>query len=64
MPERAILREHFAEMRLAAEAAAGTYERVAASSTDPEARRQLQRIAMDTSRHVELADRLLEIVSE
>ena len=64
MPGRAILREHFTEMRQAAEAAAGTYERVAEASCDPEAQQQLKRIAMDTSRQVELTERLLEIVSE
>lgn len=64
MPERAMLREHFAQMRRAAEAAAGRYEHLAASAGDPDARRQLRRIARDESRHVELAERLLEIVSE
>ncbi len=64
MPERAILREYFTEMRQAAEAAAGTYESAAEAAGDDASREKLMRIAMDTSRHVELTERLLEIVSE
>ncbi len=64
MPERAVLREHFAEMLRVAEAAAGQYESLAASATDAGAREQLRRMARDTGRHVELTERLLEIVEE
>ena len=64
MPERAILREHFEHMRRAAEDAAGRYESLAATTTDAGAKDKLKRLAMDTSRHVALTERLLEIVSE
>ena len=64
MPDRAILREHFAEMLRVVEDAAGTYERVAAAAGDEGRREELKRIALDTGRHVELTERLLEIVNE
>ena len=41
MPERAMLREYFAEMRQVAEAAAGSYERAAESFSDPDAQEKL-----------------------
>ena len=64
MPERAMLREYFTQMRQVAENVAGTYQRVADAEADEATREKLQRIAMDTSRQVGLTDRLLEIVDE
>jgi rubrerythrin len=64
MPERFVLRGHFTEMLQAARTAADKYDRLARTAESPAAREQLQRLARDESRHVELAERLLEILSE
>ena len=64
MPERVILREHFASILAAARSAAEAYARLARAEHDPLRRQELQRLARDRQRHVELSERLLEIVSE
>ncbi len=64
MPERAILREHFASILAAARSAAEAYARLASAERDPQRRAELQRLARDGQRHVELSERLLEIVRE
>ncbi len=64
MPERAILREHFNEMLQDVSAAADEYDQLAADVTDPDRRDQLRRLTRDKYRHVELTERLLEILDE
>ena len=64
MPERAILREQFSAMLAKVRTAASQYDQLARSTEDPEARDQLQRLAREEYRHVQLTERLLEIVDE
>ena len=64
MPDRAILREHFAGMLEAAQTAASKYGRLAKTAEDPAMKGELLRLAGDEQRHVELAERLLDIVDE
>ena len=64
MPERAILREHFTGILDAAQAAATEYQRLAAAADDAAQKDQLLRLARDGGRHVQLSERLLEIVNE
>ena len=64
MPERVILREHFNEMLQTVSAAAGEYNQLASAATEPTHREQLARLTRDKSRHVELTERLLEILDE
>ena len=45
-------------------AAAGEYEKLSLSADTAEQRTELQRLARDERRHVELTERLLEIVDE
>lgn len=64
MHERFVLREHFTGVLETAQSAAERYDRLAQAAEDPAAREKFQRFARDECRHVELAERLLEIVSE
>ena len=64
MPERAILREHFTGILDAAQAAATEYQRLAEAADDAAQKDQLLRLARDEGRHVQLSERLLEIVNE
>ena len=64
MLELVILREHFAEILRAAEAAAAECDRLVGTARDPTARERFERLARDHRRGVELTERLLEIVSE
>ena len=64
MPERVILREHFNEMLQTVSAAADEYNQLASTATEPPRREQLRRLTRDKSRHVELTERLLEIIDE
>jgi len=47
-----------------AETAADEYHRLAGAAPDPATRSELQRLARDQYRHMDLAQRLLEIVEE
>jgi rubrerythrin len=64
VPERAILRQRFSAMLEKVQAAAGEYDRLVESVRDDETRQELRRLARDERRHLELAERLLEIVNE
>jgi len=64
MPERAILRDHFSRMLQTAESVAAEYDRLAGSAASKAARSELERLAREEYRHVELTHRLLEIVEE
>jgi rubrerythrin len=64
MPERSLLREHFSAMLAEVRTAASEYDRLARSAEDAHAREQLERLARDEHRHLELTERLLEIVDE
>ena len=64
MPERAILREQFAQMLRASREAAEQYEALAQAADEPARREQLERLAREGYRHVELTERLIEIVNE
>ena len=64
MPERVILREHFNEMLQTVSAAADEYDQLASAATEPSRQKQLRRLTLDKSRHVELTERLLEILDE
>ena len=62
MPERTILREMFHGLYASTREAEAHYRSLAGSATDPG--RKEQRLARDGERHVELTERLLEILSE
>ena len=64
MLEQLILREHFSEILQMAQAAADHCDRLAQSAAGSAERQQFQRLGRDKRRHVELTERLLEIVSE
>jgi rubrerythrin len=64
MPERALLREDFQRMLQTAQTAAQEYEQLGLQAVDPQMQEQFQRLAREKYRHVELAQRLLEIVTE
>jgi len=64
MPERAILRAHFAALGQVARDAAAEYDRLIASAGDDHTRGQLRQLARDEQRHLELTDRLMDIVDE
>ncbi len=64
MPERAILREQFEQMLRTASAAVVEYDQLTESTADPLRRDRLIRLMRHKHRHVELAERLLEILDE
>jgi len=64
MPERAILRELFNGLYASTRKAEQQYRSLAAAATDPVRREEFTRLARDGQRHVELTERLLEILSE
>lgn len=64
MPERAILRDRFSQLRVTAESAAQEYERLAQTAGAEGERAELERLARNERQSVELAERLLEIVEE
>jgi rubrerythrin len=64
MLERAMLREHFSAILTKVRSAAGEYDLLARSAEDAESREQFQRLARDEQRHLELTERLLEIIDE
>ena len=64
MTERELLHDRFCGMLETAQTAADEYDRLAEVAPDPTTRSELQRLARGQYRHVELAQRLLEIVEE
>lgn len=64
MPERAILRELFNGLYASTREAAEQYRTMADTAGDPARKDQLARLARDGRRHIDLTERLLEILSE
>lgn len=62
MPERYLLREQFADLLVKAQLAAAEYEKLFQTAADPTTKDQLQFLARGQYRHVELSERLLEII--
>lgn len=63
-PESARLQEHFHNMLRAIQAAAEEYDRLALAAAQDQQRQYFQRLAREERRHLELAERLLQIVNE
>ncbi len=59
-----MLRERFSAILAKVRSAAGEYDLLARSAEDAEPREQFQRLARDEQRHLELTERLLEIIDE
>ena len=64
MLERTILRELCHGLYTSTREAEAQYRSLAQTATDPARKEQFQRLARDGRRHVELTERLLEILSE
>ncbi len=64
MPERALLRDRFNDILHTAEGVAAEYDRLAHVVDDPAKQTEFARLARGQRRHLELAERLLEIVEE
>jgi len=62
MLEQALLREQFEELLSQERQAARGYAELAAKIDDPAVRQQLQQVQREKQRHIELTERLLEIV--
>jgi len=62
--ERAILRDHFSAMLEKVRTAAYEYERLIQATDDPAIRDKFERLACNQHRHVDLTERLLEILDE
>ncbi len=63
MPEREPLRRRFNEMLETARMASAEYDRLAKTVEDPFHREQLELLSREGQRHVELTERLIEIVN-
>ncbi len=60
--EQAMLRERFQDLLAQEQQALGAYERLATQTTDPEVLQEVEHLCRDKQRHIELTERLLEIV--
>ncbi len=60
--EQAMLRDRFQDLLALEQQALKAYEELAARTTDPEILQKVAHLRRDKQRHVELAERLLEIV--
>jgi len=60
--EQAQLRERFTALLAQEQQALKTYEQLLAQAIDPHLRDQIELLCRDKQRHVELTERLLEIV--
>lgn len=63
MLEQSVLREQFEKLRDTQLAALGQYE-AAAQTADPAAKADFVQLCREKRRHIELTERLLEIVEE
>jgi len=63
MLEQATLREQFQTLLSQEQQALEAYAELAAKVTDPAVRQQVEQLHRDKQRHVELTERLLEIVA-
>lgn len=64
MHERLQLRDRFLDLRRAALEAARHYDSLAQTAPPSEVRQCLEKLARDQYRHVEMSERLLEIIGE
>jgi rubrerythrin len=62
MFDRTVLRERVEQMHEKVVSAAAEYTRLAGASQDQQAKDQFERMAREEHRHVELTQRLLEIL--
>ncbi len=62
MLEQMILRERFEDLLARQQNALGCYESAGSNTTDPETRKQLNQLCKEKKRHIQLTERLLEIV--
>jgi len=62
--ERASLRQRFCEVLQAVTEAAEALERQASVTADPTVREQFKRLAHEQRRHLEMVERLLDIINE
>jgi rubrerythrin len=62
MLDQAILRDQFEELLAGEKRAAEVYEQLLARADDPDLREQLGQLHREKLRHVQLTERLLEIV--
>ncbi len=60
--EQAMLRERFQDLLALEQQAIKAYAELAARTTDPEIIQKIEHLLQDKQRHVELTERLLEIV--
>lgn len=63
MLEQATLREQFQTLLSQEQQALEAYAQLVAKVTDPAVRQQVEQLHRDKQRHVELTERLLEIVA-
>ena len=62
MYEQSVLAEQFAKLLAQAEQAEQMYAGIADQTDDPDLREQFQELSREKRRHVEMTERLLEIV--
>lgn len=62
MLDNEILRERFEDLLNQQRQSVGVYASLASGLTDPKARAEAEQIHRDKKRHIELTERLLEIV--
>ena len=62
MLEQALLRERFESLLKIEQEVQRAYEDLASLVDDPHGRQQIQQLARDKQRHIELTQRLLEMV--
>lgn len=62
MLEQALLRERFESLLKIEQEVQRAYEDLASLVDDPQGRQQIQQLARDKQRHIELTQRLLEMV--
>jgi len=64
MLDQFLLREQFKTLQITQQEALGRYESAAARQADPTAKADLDQLCRDKRRHLELTERLLEIIEE
>ncbi len=60
--EQAMLRDRFQDLLALEQQALKAYEELAARTSDPEVLQKVEHLRRDKQRHIELTERLLEIV--
>lgn len=64
MLDQFVLREQFRTLQETQRQALGRYESAAAQNADPSTKADLDQLCRDKRRHLELTERLLEIIEE